>query len=55
MSARVSSASAGLARCLIEAWFRSLADARRIIEAWRRDSKTVVPHSALGDLTPADF
>ena len=54
-SARVFSASAGPARGLNEAWFLSLADARRIIEAWRPDYNTVRPHSALGDLTPADF
>jgi putative transposase len=41
--------------CLNEAWFLSLADARRIIEAWRQDYNTVRPHSALGYLTPAEF
>jgi putative transposase len=41
--------------CLNEAWFLSLADARRTIEAWRQDYNTVRPHSALGNLTPAEF
>jgi putative transposase len=41
--------------CLNEAWFLSLADARRIIEACRQDYNTVRPHSALGYLTPAEF
>jgi putative transposase len=41
--------------CLNEAWFLSLADARRIIEAWRQDYNTVRPHSALGYLPPAEF
>ncbi len=33
----------------------TLADARRIIEAWREDYNTLRPHSALGDLTPEEF
>jgi putative transposase len=41
--------------CLNEAWFLTLADARRIIEAWRQDYNTVRPHSALGYLTPEEF
>jgi putative transposase len=41
--------------CLNEAWFLSLPDARRIIEAWRQDSNSVRPHSALGYLTPEEF
>jgi putative transposase len=41
--------------CLNEAWFLSLADARRIIEAWRQDYNMVRPHSALGYLTPTEF
>ncbi len=32
-----------------------VSDARRIIEAWRRDYNEVRPHSALGNLTPRDF
>ncbi len=41
--------------CLNESWFLSLADARRIIEAWRQDYNVVRPHSALGYLTPEAF
>ena len=41
--------------CLSQEWFVSLADARRIIEAWRIDYNTVRPHSALGNLTPLVF
>jgi len=41
--------------CLNEAWFLSLTDARRIIEAWRQDYNTMRPHSALGYLTPEEF
>ena len=33
----------------------SLADARRIIEAWRQDYNAVRPHSSLGYLTPEEF
>jgi hypothetical protein len=40
---------------LNEAWFLTLADARRIIEAWRQDYNRVRPHSALGYLTPDEF
>jgi len=36
--------------CLNEAWFLSLPDARRIIEAWRQDYNTVRPHSLGGHL-----
>jgi putative transposase len=41
--------------CLNESWFLTLADARRIIEAWRQDYNTMRPHSALGYLTPEEF
>jgi len=34
---------------------RYLAEARRIIEAWRIDYNTVRPHSSLGYLTPEEF
>lgn len=39
--------------CLNEHWFLGLSDARRIIEAWRRDYNQERPHSALGYQTPA--
>lgn len=42
-------------QCLNEHWFLSLADARRIIEAWRVDYNTVRPHSSLENATPAEF
>ncbi len=41
--------------CLNQNWFTDLADARRIIEAWRVDYNTVRPHSALGYQTPVEF
>ena len=41
--------------CLNEHWFLDLADARKIIGAWRRDYNTNRPHSALGNQTPGEF
>ncbi len=41
--------------CLNLHWFQSLSDARRTIEAWRRDYNQVLPHSSLGGLTPEEF
>lgn len=41
--------------CLNAHWFLSLDDARRTIEAWRRDYNEVRPHSSLGRLTPHEF
>ena len=41
--------------CLNELWFVTLADARRIIEAWWVEYNTERPHSALGYLTPEAF
>lgn len=40
--------------CLNEHWFTTLADARRTVEAWRRDYNAVRPHSALGYRTPTE-
>lgn len=40
------------AGCLNEHWFTSLADARQIIEGWRRDYNQTRPHSSLDSLTP---
>ncbi len=33
----------------------NLLDARRKLEAWRRDYNENRPHSSIGDLTPAEF
>jgi putative transposase len=41
--------------CLNEHWFVTMAQARRIIEAWRIEYNTERPHSSLGDLTPQEF
>jgi putative transposase len=41
--------------CLSLEWFRSRAEAKVVIEAWRRHYNAVRPHSSLGYLTPAEF
>jgi putative transposase len=41
--------------CLSLEWFRSRAEAKVVIEAWRRHFNEVRPHSSLGYLTPAEF
>ncbi|NTU44209.1 MAG: transposase family protein [Chlorobiaceae bacterium] len=41
--------------CLNDNWFLSLEHARILIEKWRVDYNTNLPHSALGGLTPAEF
>jgi len=41
--------------CLNEHAFLSLAEARRIIEAWRNDYNHLRPHGSLGALTPNEF
>jgi putative transposase len=41
--------------CLNEHWFLSLADARRIVEAWRMDYNRIRPHSSLGNRTPEEY
>ena len=41
--------------CLNEHWFRSLAEARVLITAWRQDYNQSRPHSALEYRTPAEF
>lgn len=41
--------------CLSLEWFRSRAEAKVLIEAWRRHYNHVRPHSSLGNLTPREF
>jgi hypothetical protein len=41
--------------CLDPSWFTSLAEARRIIEAWRVDYNQHWPHTSLRMATPAAF
>jgi len=41
--------------CLSLEWFRSRAEARIVIETWRRHYNHVRPHSSLKDLTPIEF
>jgi putative transposase len=41
--------------CLSQHWFLSLAEARRIIEAWRVRFNTARGHRGLNRLTPAKF
>ena len=41
--------------CLSLEWFRSRAEAKVVIEAWRRHYNEIRPHSSLGYLTPAAF
>jgi putative transposase len=36
-------------------WFRLRAEAKVVIESWRRHYNEVRPHSSLGYLTPAEF
>ena len=41
--------------CLSLEWFHSRAEAKIVIEAWRKHYNQVRPHSSLGYLTPAEF
>jgi len=41
--------------CLSQHWFGDLEDAIRTLEAWRMDYNNHRPHSALGQLPPAEF
>jgi len=43
------------AECLNAHWFTSLNEAKRIIEAWRREYNESRPHRALGERTPNEF
>jgi putative transposase len=41
--------------CLNQNWFVSLEDARRVVEAWRREYNEERPHGSLGNLAPGEF
>ena len=41
--------------CLNQHWFRSLDDARKLVDAWRYQYNSVRPHSSLYCLTPVVF
>jgi putative transposase len=41
--------------CLSMEWFRSRAEAKVVIESWRRHYNEIRPHSSLGNLTPSAF
>ena len=41
--------------CLSLEWFRSRAEAKVVIETWRRHFNDVRPHSSLTYLTPTEF
>ena len=41
--------------CLSLEWFRSRAEAKVVIETWRRHYNAVRPHSSLAYLTPMEF
>ena len=41
--------------CLNVHWFDSLTEAKTVLEAWRRDYNESRPHSALNELTPAEY
>lgn len=41
--------------CLSMEWFRCRAEAKAVIEDWRRHYNAVRPHSSLGNMTPAAF
>ena len=38
-----------------ENWFLSLEDARQMVETWRQEYNNERPHSALGQMAPAQF
>jgi putative transposase len=41
--------------CLDAHWFATLAEAKQVIEAWRREYNESRPHRALGERTPNEF
>jgi len=43
------------AECLDAHWFATLAEAKQLIELWRREYNESRPHRALGEQTPREF
>jgi putative transposase len=43
------------AECLDAHWFTTLAEAKHLIELWRREYNESRPHRALGEQTPSEF
>ncbi len=41
--------------CLNMNWFRSVQEAKAVISQWKDEYNMVRPHSALGELTPAEY
>ena len=41
--------------CLDAHWFMTMAEARQIVEAWRKEYNESRPHRALGERTPNEF
>lgn len=41
--------------CLNVHWFENLAEARRLIEAWRVEYNESRPHMALGNIPPSEY
>jgi putative transposase len=43
------------AECLDVHWFATLAEAKQVIESWRREYNESRPHRSLGERTPSEF
>lgn len=41
--------------CLKQHWFKNIEEARRVIEAWRKEYNLERPHRSLQNQTPAEF
>lgn len=41
--------------CLNQHWFRSVDEARRLVDAWRIDYNEFRPHSSIGRIPPAEY
>ena len=42
-------------KCLVAHWFRSSADAREKVDAWREEYNAFRPHGSIGDMPPREF